>query len=113
MAECEIGIWIIRGLIILAGILALIRLNKITLVLKKKHPKLYKKLGKPGVYTWNFKRGFIAVFNLEKKIVLKDKSLPKEIHHMSRFLRLGLIAALLALMIFVILSIIMGLASLA
>ncbi|MBL7100795.1 MAG: hypothetical protein ISS23_02450 [Nanoarchaeota archaeon] len=95
-------IWIIRALIIIAGILAIIRLNKITSILKKKYPKLYKELDEPGLFTLNFKKGFIAVLNLEKKIILKDKSLPKEIHKLAKHLRIGLIIALVLSIILLI-----------
>jgi len=102
METIEITAWIIRALIITAGILGIIRLNKIISILKKKYPQLYKKLGEPEIFTLSFKKGFIAVFNLEKKIILKDKSLPKEIHKLAKHLRIGLIIALVVSVILLI-----------
>ena len=64
-------------------------------------------MDEPGLFTLNFKKGFIAVFNLEKKIVLKDKSLPKEIHKLAKFPRIWFITALVFLIILLVTAVIM------
>lgn len=107
METTNITLWIIRALIIISGIFMAIRLNKIISILKKNYPKLYKDMGEPGLFTLNFKKGFLGLFYLEKKIVLKDKSLPKEIHKLAKFPRIWLIIALVIFIILIITTAIM------
>ena len=99
--ETTTAAWILRIIIIAAGVFATIRLNSVINLLRKKHKRLYKRLGEPGIFTWSFKKGFIAMTNLETKIIFKDKKLPKDVHKLAAPVRLilGLFLILLIILL--------------